>query len=101
VPYTLTTNDRGFWRPPGYADPSDFYHQLKAAFDWLYREGETSPKMMSVGLHLRYCGRPGRAAAVDRFLAYASGFPDVWFARRADIATWWLENHPDSPVLSS
>ena len=70
-----------------------FYEYLKETFDCLYEEGQTHPKMMSVGLHCRITGRPGRSQAVRKFLEYASGFPDVWFARRIDIARWWQEHY--------
>ena len=93
VPYSLETNDIKFYRSPGYSTPNDFFNHLTAAFDCLYREGARAPKMMSVGLHLRYAGRPARAAALERFIAYARAHDGVWFARRADIARWWLDNH--------
>jgi peptidoglycan/xylan/chitin deacetylase (PgdA/CDA1 family) len=99
IPYSMETNDSKFGRPPGYSRPDSFYLQLKAAFDCLYEEGLTHPKMMSVGLHTRLVGRPARAAALDRFIQYAKGFPCVWFARRIDIARWWLENYSHLPAL--
>ena len=64
------------------------------AFDMLYKEGETQPKMMSVGLHLRLVGHPARAAALERFLDYVLSFPDVWITRRIDIANHWQSVHP-------
>ena len=99
LPYDLVTNDGPFWRAPGYSRPADFFRQLKSAFDCLYAEGATHPKMMSVGLHMRMSGRPGRATAVDNFIRYAKGFPGVWFARRIDIARWWLEHYGHLPAL--
>ena len=99
LPYDLTTNDMLFSHLPGYAQPEDFFFQLKESFDCLYEEGATYPKMMSVGLHLRFTGRPGRANALDDFIRYARSFPGVWFARRIDIARWWLEEYSDLPVL--
>ena len=92
VPYSMETNDARFWRG-GLVSPSDFYEYLKDTFDCLYEEGQTHPKMMSVGLHCRIAGRPARSKAVERFLQYAKSFPSVWFARRVDIARWWLEHH--------
>ena len=99
VPYDLTTNDMLFSHNPGYAQPEDFFFQLKEAFDCLYAEGATHPQMMSVGLHLRFAGRPARAQALDNFIRYARSFPGVWFARRIDIARWWLQEYGDMPSL--
>ena len=93
IPYDLVNNDGLYSRLPGYSGSDDFYHQLKAEFDWLYEESHSSPRMMSVGLHLRFSGRPGRAGALARFIRYAKQFPGVWFARRVDIARWWLRHH--------
>ena len=92
VPYSMETNDARFWRG-GLVSTSDFYEYLKDTFDCLYEEGQTHPKMMSVGLHCRIAGRPARSKAVERFLQYAKSFPSVWFARRVDIARWWLEHY--------
>ena len=72
----------------------DFLQYLKNSFDVLYGEGETAPKMMSVGLHGRLGGRPGRAGAIARFLDYVQNYDDVWICRRMDIARHWIENHP-------
>ena len=99
VPYDVTTNDMLFSHLPGYAQPEDFFFQLKEALDCLYEEGATHPQMMSVGLHLRFAGRPGRGKALDEFIRYAKSFPGVWFARRIDIARWWLEEYSDLPAL--
>jgi allantoinase len=93
VPYTLTNNDtkfmRGFW---GTAE--DYFIYLKDAFDMLYKEGQTAPKMMSVGIHMRIAGHPGRAAGLERFLEYVAGFDDIWICRRDDIAKHWVAEHP-------
>ena len=98
LPYDNTTNDMLFSHLPGYAQPEDFFFNLKEAFDYLYEEGATHPKMMSVGLHMRFAGRPGRSRALDEFIRYAKSFPRVWFARRIDIARWWLEEYGDLPA---
>ena len=95
VPYSFETNDARFWRG-GLVSVNDFFEYLKDTFDCLYEEGQSSPKMMSVGLHCRITGRPARSRAVQRFLEYASGFPDVWFARRDEIASHWLSNYNES-----
>lgn len=91
LPYSMETNDARFWRG-GLVSVGDFYEYLQETFDCLYEEGQTHPKMMSVGLHCRISGRPARSRAIERFIRYAKGFPRVWFARRVDIARWWLEN---------
>ena len=97
VPYSFETNDMKYFRAPGYASPQDFVRHLKAAFDCLYEEGAYEPKMMSVGLHLRYSGTAAGVTAVDEFIEYAKAFPRVWFARRIDIARWWSERYADLP----
>jgi putative urate catabolism protein len=93
VPYTLEANDMRF-SGGGLATGEDFFTYLKDAFDVLYAEGEMAPKMMSVGLHCRLAGRPGKMAGLERFLTYAQGHKDVWFCRRVDIARHWRERHP-------
>ncbi|MCZ4148288.1 allantoinase, partial [Escherichia coli] len=94
VPYTLDANDMRFATPQGFNSGDQFFTYLKDAFDTLYREGqEGSPKMMSIGLHCRLVGKPGRIASLRRFLDYISGFEDIWVARRVDIAKHWYENH--------
>ena len=93
VPYSMEVNDYKFWRGD-LLTPGHFFEVAKDTFDQLYREGETIPKMMSVGLHCRIIGKPGRAAGLERFLKYASEQEGVWFARRLDIARHWRENHP-------
>jgi putative urate catabolism protein len=94
IPYTLDANDMRFVNTQGFSQGQDFFQYLKDSFDVLYAEGEISPKMMSVGLHCRLAGRPGRTAALARFLDYAGGHDRVWFARRADIARHWHAEHP-------
>jgi len=94
IPYTLDNNDMKFSVPPGFTSGDGFFNYLRDAFDVLYREGAASPKMMSVGLHTRLAGRPGRAAALERFLDYVLAFPDVWIARRIDIARHWIATFP-------
>jgi peptidoglycan/xylan/chitin deacetylase (PgdA/CDA1 family) len=93
LPYTLEVNDTRFWRGGIFSNES-FLDCMKDAFTFLYEEGKTHPKMLSIGLHCRIAGRPSRAPVVERFLEYAKSFPGVWFARRADIARWWLEKYP-------
>ncbi len=94
VPYTLDVNDMRFCAPQGFNAGDQFYTYLKDTFDTLYREGETRPKMMSIGTHCRIAGKPGRLAALERFIRYAQSHEDVWFARRVDIARHWYEHHP-------
>jgi putative urate catabolism protein len=93
VPYTLDANDMRFATPQGFNTSEHFFSYLKDTFDVLYAEGETAPKMMSIGLHCRLAGRPGRFAAIERFLAYAIKHEDVWFARRVEIAAHWRKTH--------
>jgi putative urate catabolism protein len=94
VPYTLDANDMRFATPQGFNCGEQFFSYLKDSFDLLYAEGANKPKMMSVGLHCRLAGRPGRAAAVQRFLDYVAATDRVWFARRIDIASHWRRCHP-------
>ena len=91
VPYTLDANDMRFASPQGFNSGDQFYAYLRDSFDTLYAEGG---KMMSVGLHCRLVGRPGRAAALARFLDYVQGHKDVWVTRRIDIARHWRKVHP-------
>jgi putative urate catabolism protein len=93
IPYTLDANDMRFINPQGFPEGETFFTYLKDSFDLLYREGETHPKMMSVGLHCRLVGRPGRAAALLRFLDYVAEHDRVWVPRRIDIARHWHANH--------
>ncbi len=94
VPYTLDANDMRFATNQGFNTGDQFFTYLKDAFDVLYREGETAPKMMSVGLHCRIIGKPGRAASLERFLDYVQQHNDVWICRRVEIARHWHEKHP-------
>ena len=93
VPYSLEANDMRF-SGTGLNTGDQFYSYLKDAFDVLYAEGAERPKMMSVGLHCRIVGRPGKMAGLERFIRYALGHDDVWFCRRIDIARHWRERHP-------
>ncbi|WP_295614880.1 allantoinase PuuE [Chamaesiphon sp. GL140_3_metabinner_50] len=94
VPYTLDNNDMRFATAQGFNSGEQFFAYLRDAFDVLYAEGETAPKMMSVGLHCRLVGRPGRAAALARFLDYVQQHDRVWLCRRIDIARHWHQYHP-------
>ena len=94
IPYSMETNDARFWRG-GLSSVNDFYGYLKDSFDCLYEEGQSHPKMMSVGLHCRIAGRPARSKAVERFLEYTKGFPGVWFCSPGrHRPRWWLEHYP-------
>lgn len=95
VPYTLDCNDMRFATPQGFNSGDQFLSYLEDTFDCLYAEGEAgTPKMMSIGLHCRLIGRPGRIMALKRFIDYAQSHSDVWFARRVDIARHWQIEHP-------
>jgi OHCU decarboxylase len=95
IPYTLDANDMRFATAQGFNAGEQFESYLRDTFDTLYEEGAAgSPKMMSVGLHCRLIGRPGRIAALRRFLDYIAGFEGVWVARRIDIAAHWARTHP-------
>ena len=95
IPYTLEANDMRFATAPGYITGQQFFQYLKDAFDVLYAEGQAgAAKMMSVGLHCRLIGRPGKMAGLKRFLDYAQGHDGVWFPRRIDIARHWAATHP-------
>lgn len=94
VPYTLDSNDMRFAAAQGFNSGEQFFTYLKDAFDVLYAEGETAPKMLSVGLHCRIVGRPGRIAALERFLRYIQEHKDVWICRRIDIARHWRATFP-------
>ena len=94
VPYSLTNNDGKYAGWMGTSD--DWFSFIRDAFDILYEEGLTQPKMMSVGLHPRLIGHPARAMGLKRFLDYVTAKPDVWVTRRVDIARHWIETHPYS-----
>ena len=94
VPYTLDNNDMKFGGYQGFNSGDQFFAYLRDAFDVLYAEGAETPRMMSVGLHLRLVGRPGRFAALQRFLDHVQARPDVWICRRIDIARHWIAQHP-------
>ncbi|MDO6705576.1 allantoinase PuuE [Photobacterium sp. 1_MG-2023] len=94
IPYTLDVNDMRFATVQGFNAGDQFFNYLKDTFDTLYEEGATAPKMMSVGLHCRLIGRPGRIAALRRFLDYVQQHDNVWLCRRIDIAKHWHEHHP-------
>lgn len=94
VPYTLDSNDMRFATPQGFNAGDQFFNYLKDSFDFLREEGESSPKMLSIGLHCRLVGRPGRAMALKRFLDYVKSFDDVWVCRRIDIAEHWAAKFP-------
>ncbi len=98
VPYTLDSNDMRFATPQGFNTGEQFFQYLKDAFDVLYAEGDpqglNQPKMLSIGMHCRLLGRPGRFRALQRFLDYVQSHDKVWIARRIDIARHWIETHP-------
>jgi allantoinase len=98
VPYTLDCNDMRFSLPQGYSHADPFFQYLKDTFDALYAEGDprglNAPKMMSVGMHCRLLGRPGRITALQRFLDHIARFDHVWVAKRIDIARHWASEHP-------
>jgi peptidoglycan/xylan/chitin deacetylase (PgdA/CDA1 family) len=93
VPYSLETNDMRL-SGTGLNTGGQFEEYLRDAFDTLYAEGAERPRMMSVGLHCRLAGRPGKIAGLERFLRHALGHQDVWFCRRIDIARHWRATHP-------
>jgi len=103
IPYTLDANDMRFINPQGFANGEAFFTYLRDTFDYLYEEGASAPKMMSVGLHCRLAGRPGRAAGLARFLQHIAKFDRVWVATRLDIARHWHRQHralaADAPVV--
>lgn len=93
VPYTGDVNDTHCWHSPGFE--TGFFQYMRDSFDYLYQESQQRPRMMSIGLHMRIVGRPGRAKALDDFIAYARNKPGVWFARRVDIAKHYLQAFPE------
>jgi len=94
VPYTLDANDMRFATPQGFNTAQHFFEYLRDAFDALYAEGAEQPKMMSVGMHCRLLGRPGRIVALQKFLDHVAQHEHVWVARRIDIARHWKKLHP-------
>jgi len=99
IPYTLDANDMRFATPQGFNSGDQFFSYLKDSFDALYAEGAAgSPKMMSIGLHCRLIGRPGRVMALARFIDYVQSHEKVWIARRIDIAEHWAKTHPPKPA---
>ncbi len=93
IPYTLDNNDMRFATNQGFNSGDQFFTYLKDSFDALYDEGKTSPKMMSVGLHCRLIGRPGRIQSLRKFLDYISKYNDIWICKRIDIAKHWIKNY--------
>ncbi|MBO1518264.1 MAG: allantoinase PuuE [Oceanisphaera sp.] len=93
IPYVMDTNDMRFGLN-GYNNGEEFFQYLKDSFDVLYAEGAEAPKMLSIGMHCRILGRPGRIAGLERFIKYVQGHDHVWFTRRIDIANHWYANHP-------
>ena len=99
IPYALDTNDTKFAVAPGFSSGGDFGSYLTDSFDLLHREGDVAPRMLSIGLHPRLCGRPGRAVALERFLDHIQRHDDVWICRRLDIARHWIATHPSAQPL--
>jgi putative urate catabolism protein len=93
IPYTLDNNDMRFATNQGFNSGDQFFTYLKDSFDALYEEGKTSPKMMSVGLHCRLIGRPGRIQSLRKFLDYVLKYNDIWICKRIDIAKHWVKNY--------
>ena len=93
IPYTLDNNDMRFATNQGFNSGNQFFSYLKDSFDALYLEGKKSPKMMSVGLHCRLIGRPGRIQSLRKFLNYVLSFKNVWICKRVDIAKYWIKNY--------
>jgi peptidoglycan/xylan/chitin deacetylase (PgdA/CDA1 family) len=102
IPYALDTNDMRFATAQGFNSGTQFFDYLRDAFDILYREGDPqgldAPKMLSIGLHCRLAGRPGRIAALERFLEHVLKHEQVWICRRIDIARHWIAAHPCGPM---
>jgi peptidoglycan/xylan/chitin deacetylase (PgdA/CDA1 family) len=94
VPYALDTNDMRFASAQGFSNGDDFFQYLRDAFDVLYAEGAERPSMMSIGMHSRLLGRPGRHRGLQRFLDHIEQHDRVWITRRIDIARHWKQVHP-------
>lgn len=97
VPYTLDANDMRFATPQGFNTATQFFDYLRDSFDVLYAEGEDTPRMLSIGMHARLLGRPGRFIALQRFLDHIASHDRVWVCRRVDIARHWRQRHPFVP----
>ncbi len=100
VPYTLDCNDMRFALPQGFSHGDEFFEYLRDSFDLLYAEGAETPRMMSVGMHCRLLGRPGRMRALQRFLDHVQSHEQVWICRRLDIAQHWRATHPFDPATA-
>ncbi len=96
LPYTPDVNDFCFWNSPGFIHADDFYKYLRESFEVLYAEAAKGPRMLSIGLHPRIIGRPGRIRGLRRFIEFARQYSDVWFATREEIARAWLERDGNS-----
>jgi peptidoglycan/xylan/chitin deacetylase (PgdA/CDA1 family) len=99
VPYTLDTNDMRFSLPQGFSQSDDCFTYWRDSFDTLYAEGAEKPKMLSIGLHCRLIGRPGRMVALQKFLDHIAKHDRVWVCRRIDIAQHWKRVHPFAAAL--
>ena len=93
IPYTLDNNDMRFLTNQGFNSGDQFFNYLKDSFDTLYEEGKDKPKMMSIGLHCRIIGKPGRIQSLKKFLDYITGLDKVWICKREEIAKHWIKNH--------
>ncbi len=100
VPYTLDANDMRFATPQGFNTATQFFDYLRDSFDVLYAEGEQTPRMLSIGMHARLLGRPGRFIALQRFLDHIAAHERVWVCRRVDIARHWRQRHPFVPTTA-
>ena len=100
VPYTLDANDMRFATPQGFNTATQFFEYLRDSFDALYAEGEDAPKMLSIGMHCRLLGRPGRIVALQRFLDHVERHDRVWICRRIEIAEHWHRRHPCAEIAA-
>ena len=100
VPYTMDCNDMRFGLPQGFSHGDEFFEYLRDSFDVLYAEGAESPQMMSIGMHCRILGRPGRLRGLQRFLDHVERHDRVWISRRIDIARHWKQQHPFDPATA-
>jgi allantoinase len=94
IPYQLDANDAKFFRGPGWSGGIEFFEYLRDSVNFLLKERPERPRMLSIGLHGRIIGRPGRAAALERFLDYCANKSEIVFLRRVDIARWWRQTYP-------